>query len=121
MKQRKQFRLFGQKIQALRKRRNWTQADLAEAIGRSVHLVSAIERGVTGSNLITLTAIAAALGVPASELFETSDVPKGDRDRRKVVGRVVELLNAQPTDVLLTIAQVVETLCEGPKARRSRR
>lgn len=62
----------GKRIRALRLTRigvQLTQEDLAKKAGISVSFLSMIERGVRAPHLATLSALAAALGVPLGELF----------------------------------------------------
>jgi transcriptional regulator with XRE-family HTH domain len=63
------------RIAELRKRRGWTQEQLAAASGVAVRTIQRLESG-TDANAETLTLIANALEVPVSDLFarvETAD------------------------------------------------
>lgn len=60
---------YGQKIRALRNRRNMTLAELGEAAGVSVSYVSQIERGLCSVSLSSLAQIAKSLGVSVEYLF----------------------------------------------------
>jgi transcriptional regulator with XRE-family HTH domain len=62
--------LLGERIRKLRKQKNWRQIDLAEQSGvHEVH-ISDLERGAREAGLRTLLAIAQALEVKLSDLFE---------------------------------------------------
>ncbi|WP_431918127.1 helix-turn-helix domain-containing protein [Micromonospora wenchangensis] len=65
---------FGQRVRDLRQARRLSQEDLAELAGVHRTYVSSLERGQRNVGLDNILAIAAALGVPASELF-TEEVP----------------------------------------------
>ncbi len=60
---------LGQRIAALRKKRNFTQEALAEAIPCSVEFISLVERGVNAPSVAGLQKFADALGVEVRDLF----------------------------------------------------
>ncbi len=60
----------GQKIKALRKQRELSQASLAETAGLSQVAISKIEAEQKSPTLRTLEKLAIALGVTVSELLE---------------------------------------------------
>lgn len=60
----------GEKIRALRKKRRWTQKDLAGASGVDQGLISRLENNNQGATRIdTFVAVARALGVATDDLF----------------------------------------------------
>lgn len=61
---------FGRRIQALRKEQNLSQEDLAEKSGLDRTYISGIERGRRNVALKNIEALADALGVSLSDLFE---------------------------------------------------
>lgn len=61
---------LGQRIRALRLAKGLTQESLAEAADISVSYLSMIERGERMPHLLTLDAIAAALGDRLGEFFD---------------------------------------------------
>jgi transcriptional regulator with XRE-family HTH domain len=68
---------IGQRVQAVRKRRGLTQTELARASGLSLSLVSKLEQDViTDVRLETAHKLAAALGVPTSDLAPGGDAPQ---------------------------------------------
>jgi transcriptional regulator with XRE-family HTH domain len=76
---------IGREVRDLRKTRNMTVADLAEATGLSVGMLSKIENGVTSASLTTLQSLSAALSVPVTAFFrrfeeqrEAVHVPAGE-------------------------------------------
>ena len=60
-------------IRLLRKRRNLTQRELAEASGLSRNTLSLLERGQTSPTVSTLKRLAVALGVDINAFFNTVD------------------------------------------------
>ncbi|MCR9112461.1 MAG: XRE family transcriptional regulator [Rhodobacteraceae bacterium] len=60
---------IGREVRDFRKARNMTVADLAEATGLSVGMLSKIENGVTSASLTTLQVLSAALSVPMTAFF----------------------------------------------------
>jgi transcriptional regulator with XRE-family HTH domain len=66
--------LFGRRLQYLRKQKNITQEQLAEAIGVSVDLISNIERGVNAPSFKTIEKLSEALNIPPKELFDFSEL-----------------------------------------------
>lgn len=67
--------LFGKRIRSLRRIRDLTQEQLAEAVGCSAEYISRIERGMVSPSFETLSAIANALHVGVSALFDFSELP----------------------------------------------
>lgn len=62
--------VFGDRVRALRIRAGLSQEALAEASGLHRTYVSSLERGQRNVGLDNILALAEALGVPASQLFE---------------------------------------------------
>ncbi|MEU4339494.1 helix-turn-helix transcriptional regulator [Micromonospora lupini] len=60
---------FGQRVRDLRQARRLSQEELAELAGVHRTYVSSLERGQRNVGLDNILAIAAALGVPPSDLF----------------------------------------------------
>jgi transcriptional regulator with XRE-family HTH domain len=60
---------LGKRIAALRKARNLTQEQMAEALGCSVEFISLVERGVNAPSVAGLERFAKVLKVEVKELF----------------------------------------------------
>jgi transcriptional regulator with XRE-family HTH domain len=73
---------FGNRVRMLRRSRDVTQAQLAEAIERSTEFVSRIERGIASPSFPTVAAIAEALAVEPKDLFDFSALPASTRKGR---------------------------------------
>ncbi len=61
---------FGRRLRHLRRLRDFTQDQLAEATGLSVDQISNIERGVNAPSFAALERLASALDVTARDLFD---------------------------------------------------
>jgi transcriptional regulator with XRE-family HTH domain len=61
--------MLGQEIRRRRRALGWTQEDLAEVAGISVHYLSTIENGKRDPSVSTVMALAKALKVSAGELL----------------------------------------------------
>ena len=70
---------FGNRVRVLRRSRDITQAQLAEAIGRSTEFVSRIERGLASPSFPTIAAIATALTIEPKDLFDFPALPNSTR------------------------------------------
>lgn len=61
-------------IKLLREKKKMSQVELSKIIGVHATLISKIEAGDSDGSIATLQKIAAALGVPVSELLDESEV-----------------------------------------------
>jgi transcriptional regulator with XRE-family HTH domain len=64
---------FGRKLRQIRRLKNLTQEQLAEATGISVEFVSNIERGINAPSFDTLEKLAEVLNVSYVDLFDFRD------------------------------------------------
>lgn len=71
--------IVGDDIRALRKHRNFTLANLADALGRSIGWLSQVERGHNDPSVQDLRKIAQYFEVPISFFFRNNDAPKAER------------------------------------------
>ena len=109
------YRQFGARVKVLRKRAVITQEVLAARIGKDVDTVSNIERGRHAPKLATAYAIATALNVSLSELFEFDDDGEAEKEKRRVLDALVRRLARhdittikaveRQADILLKIAE----------------
>jgi transcriptional regulator with XRE-family HTH domain len=60
---------FGRRLQALRKKRGWTQVEMAERLGIDRSYISDMERGKKNVCLPTLEIMAQGLGTTISRLL----------------------------------------------------
>jgi len=61
---------FGERVRKLRKKRVWSQEELADACGLHRTYVGAVERGERNISLVNIVAFAHALGVKPANLLE---------------------------------------------------
>lgn len=64
---------FGRRLRFVRRQRDLTQEELAEAIDVSVEFISNIERGINAPSFATLEKLATVLKASYSELFDFSE------------------------------------------------
>lgn len=83
------IRRVGFQIRRLRNHRGLTLQDVADRTGVSVSMLSMLERGIAGGSISTLVAVASALGVHMSDLFEQ------EADRQPPVRRRAEQIEVQ--------------------------
>lgn len=60
---------FGKRVRQIRRQRDMTQEQLAEAVGVSAEFISNVERGINAPSFDTLEKLAEALNVAPVELF----------------------------------------------------
>lgn len=75
-------RLVGKRISELRRGKNWTQEDLAEAAGLHRTYVADIERGARNPSMASLVRLAGALGARMGDLFPDEVVTLAGRAPR---------------------------------------
>ncbi len=63
-------KIFGKRLQTLRRQAGLTQEQLAEATEISVDFISLVERGINAPSFDNLEKLAKALGVPYRDLFD---------------------------------------------------
>lgn len=64
------LKAFGLNLKKLRLQKGFTQEKLAFSIGVEISQISRIERGILNTSISTAEAIARALNIPISDLFE---------------------------------------------------
>lgn len=103
---------IGRRVRELRLSRGLTQADLAEQIRCSSHFVSGIERGVDSPSLITLEALARALGTTVGDLTreETSAT-------QEALHQLAAVLGDRRDPRLLQVLREVAELYDSSQAR----
>jgi transcriptional regulator with XRE-family HTH domain len=97
---------LARRIRALRERRGLTQEDFAALSGISVSFASLLERGERSPSYETLLQVAAALGLPLSELFRQEEEADSGADRLVHFVRERRLARVD-VDRLLAVAQLM--------------
>ena len=64
------LKAFGENVRKLRQSRNLSQEELYDLAGLSKNQIGNIERGEVNTTISTAFAIASALNIPISELFQ---------------------------------------------------
>lgn len=64
---------FGKRLRQIRRYRDLTQEQLAEALGLSVEFISNIERGKSAPSFETIEKLAEVLQVTVEELFQGNE------------------------------------------------
>ncbi|MDX0953909.1 helix-turn-helix domain-containing protein [Sinorhizobium medicae] len=102
---------IGSIVKELRRVNKMTQAELAEAIGRTTDAISQIERGVNVPSLETLMALSTGLSVSV-DVFLTSKDDGVLHERRRNLRRATAILHSlSDTDLKLAI-RLLEVLVE---------
>lgn len=98
------FKAICQRIGYYRKKKKWTQADLAEQLDVSISFISKIERGKTNTSLIWLEKIANVLDVNylmfLTDIFVIED--------GKCTNKLIQVLNKWPKKYGDFVMQVVD-------------
>jgi transcriptional regulator with XRE-family HTH domain len=115
------LKLFGLHLAELRKQRGWSQEKLALESGMARSYLSGIERGVRNVSLINICALAATLGVSASEMlnFTSGDGQGGAlvleqkcaefniTPAQRVTVRHMALMTDTEQDVIASVARTI--------------
>ncbi len=62
---------FGSRVRALRRAHGWSQEQLADRAALHRTYIGSVERGERNISLVNMEKIAAALGIPLSDLFDS--------------------------------------------------
>ncbi|OUC14995.1 MAG: hypothetical protein B0A82_09240 [Alkalinema sp. CACIAM 70d] len=106
-------RSFGARVKALRDKRGLTQEELAGEIGLSPHQLSAIERGISATKLVTARKIADQLRVDFIDLFDWVPRRKLSADEQKreaAIAKFRDLLNSASSPTFDDIAEIISPL-----------
>lgn len=111
---------FPAMIRATRKRRGWTQEELAEAAGVGRSTIIRWEKGETRPEPQQLRAVANVLGIPLEEAYaatgwwppEPGDTPSRTLEERKAA--LLELIDPEDREMLQDLFELIEIR----KARR---
>jgi transcriptional regulator with XRE-family HTH domain len=103
---------FGRLVAANRKRKAWTQADLAENADLSEDMVARIEAGTTGTSFASIERLAAALDLDPSELFSSH---ANKSRQRKALLDVASSLSTLSDDELAWVAELTRVALRRPR------
>lgn len=84
--------LFGQRIKTLRKKRNWTQLQVAEMVNVDAKHISCVENGKNFPSPELIAKLAEAFKLHPSELFEFENTPT-TTDLKQDLVKLIESAN----------------------------
>ncbi|WP_019637871.1 helix-turn-helix domain-containing protein [Paenibacillus fonticola] len=96
----------GNRIRELRKSKNWTQEQLAEAATLHYSYIGGVERGDRNISLETLEKIVTALDVPAWELFRHED----KSDKHILLHEHVSLISNRSAEEIAIITKITKDI-----------
>lgn len=99
---------FAYRFKECRKKKGYTQQQLAEITKLQVGYISKVEQGITFPRFEKLVILMNVLGVSADEIF--CDVVEASMDHR--ASEVVESLDGLPMEIKGNILEVVELLVQ---------
>lgn len=105
--------LVGVNVKRLRQDRGMTQASLADAIQRSVDMVSRLERGDAAPSFETIAALADALGAHPAELF--GGRPLNDAPWQSSVQALIGRLAAGGEEEAVWVTKLLDHLDRRPR------
>lgn len=94
----------GKRIRELRKAKNWTQEQLAEAASLHYSYIGGVERGDRNISLETLEKIVTALDIPAWEIFRSEE----DTGKRIVLHNHMTLISGRSIEEIALITKITE-------------
>ena len=101
----------GIKVKARRQRLGLTQAQLAEAVDKTVETISNIERGDSLTSVETLQLISERLQVPLAEFFEGLEKARPNGRRRveleQKMGLLLQSLPDQDAELALDLIKIL--------------
>ncbi|MDP3112507.1 MAG: helix-turn-helix transcriptional regulator [Thermodesulfovibrionales bacterium] len=94
-------------IRNIRQKKNWTQEQLAEAVGTSGKYISEIERGLKIPGSSILIALSQALGSPVCELVHANYCPY---TKNKYLKKIRELFTGRQDNEQQKATRVIQLL-----------
>ena len=101
---------LGNTVRKLRKSKDMTQEQLAEAVECNVDTISNVERGAKAVRLDTIVGIAEVFDVEVGELFDLQP-----RNLSEDTLKLMTLLEDQPADVIKTVTEQAKVLIRHKK------
>ncbi len=102
---------FGERLAALRKKRGWTQPQLAERLGITVMMVTYLERRAKNPTAKTVEQIAQVFGVPINALLGSAKIVSNGAHKPGPPSRLEELteqLAQLPRSKQKTVVEMLE-------------
>lgn len=104
--------IIAARTRAARKSRGMTQAQLADAVSRTVEAISNIERALSLPPLDQLQRIAEILDVPLAHLVEAPSIPGAVGERAVLEIEIRSVAAALPIEHLRTAASQITALAD---------
>lgn len=104
----------GKRIREYRKKKSWTQEQLAEAASLHYSYIGGVERGDRNISLETLEKIVSALDIPAGELFRPEEV----LDKQSLLDEHMKLVSSRSTEEIALITKVTREVIFAMEMKR---
>jgi transcriptional regulator with XRE-family HTH domain len=105
-------RVFASNLRHHRKAKGLRQAELAEAVGVSVEMISKVERGVASPSFQTVEKLADVLGVPEAVFFGIGLVVAPEGERSRLLARVQTTLSRMNNEQLARAQRMLSALID---------
>lgn len=102
-------KLIGERIRTYRKRRNFSQEELAHRASFSTSYISDIERAEKSPTIESLVRITNALGITLEELFANTQTQKRTKEA-ETVSSIVSKINNLSSKEMQTVNQMIDLL-----------
>jgi transcriptional regulator with XRE-family HTH domain len=102
-------KVVGQRIRNYRTGLGWSQERLAEAAGCHHTYIGQIERGEKNATIESVEKIAAAMGVPMSQLFEGLG---GQQNSENIPLACYELVSARPKEEQARLYRILQEIVQ---------
>jgi transcriptional regulator with XRE-family HTH domain len=100
---------FSEKIVSLRKKRNWTQVQLAELLGMAVNQIKRYEKGKSAPSLEAIKKLAITFGISTDELiFDNGDAVASQKLDSELLRRFEKISKLPQKE-----REAVETVLDG--------
>lgn len=109
------YQHIGRRVREERRRRGWTQEQLAERADSHLSFVGQLERGIKKPSLVTIKKIADAFGTKAGDLLDEGPPPKSRPMERQVEDLLHGYSVPQQESLLRIFRQLARQLKKFPK------
>lgn len=103
-----ELKLFGKRLKELRKKKGFTQEQLAEKINLFPKQIGNIETGNCFTTIVNLKKIADVLDVEISDLFDFDYL----EDREFLEEKIINLVKSSSNDELRSIYRMMKFICK---------
>ncbi|MEC0329879.1 helix-turn-helix transcriptional regulator [Paenibacillus macerans] len=102
-------KIVGKRIRECRRKKNWTQEQLAEAASLHNSYIGSVERGDRNISLETLEKIALALDVPAGDLVQSEEA----LDKQRLLDEHLKLVSGRNAEEIALITKITRDVIWG--------